>query len=92
MLVLTQDAALSPLELAALFGISTDNETAARRYVLERLVVRPGFPSPCTPPGMRKAWKYSEVMAWRELTRVSPPVRRRSRCSTATAISGRGGQ
>jgi predicted DNA-binding transcriptional regulator AlpA len=59
-----------------------------RRYVLERLATRPDFPRPCSLPGQQKRWLAGEIIQWREVNRACPPVRRRSRCSTAAMRKG----
>ena len=76
-----EHVALTALDIAPLFGlpVGTDKEQAnAKRYVLERLSLMPGFPAPCTPPGMRRAWIYADVLAWREANRDARQARRRS--------------
>lgn len=54
-----------------------------RLYVLNRLAPRADFPRPCSMKGQQKRWLAGEIIAWREANRACPPVRRRSRCSTA---------
>lgn len=68
--------ALDATEVGALFGVE-------RRYVLERLAPRPGFPAPISCPGAHKRWQAGEVLEWRELNRASRPARRRKSGSSA---------
>lgn len=64
------ELALDATEVGQLFG-------QTKRYVLERLSVRPGFPRPCTLPGMQRRWRAGDVLTWRDANTAPRPMRTR---------------